>query len=217
MKIHKEGRGSIVFVLFSTALFAYLLSILSTTAAWIGLGLGLLLTVFVTLFFRDPDRNPPADDALIISPADGKVVQFRDIEHHEYIGGPAIQISIFLSVADVHVNRVPATGLIEYAEYFPGKYLVAWKEEASVENERAEFGLIHPSGTKIFFKQITGLLARRIQYDLEVGSDVKRGERFGIMKFGSRMDVIVPANLEIVVSEGDTTIAGESTLAVIKA
>jgi phosphatidylserine decarboxylase len=216
MRINKEGRGTIVFVFFSAALFTYLLSILSMTAAYVMMALGGCLTLFVTFFFRDPDRNPPQDQNLIIAPADGKVVQFVDIEHHEYIGGPAKQISIFLSVMDVHVNRVPASGIIEYAEYFPGKYLVAWKDEASIENERAEFGLKHSSGLKIYFKQITGLLARRIQYDLEVGRSVEAGERFGIMKFGSRMDVIVPSDVELKVSEGDKTRAGESILAVIK-
>ncbi len=216
MRIHREGWSSVLFVLFATALISYLLSYLSLNASYTFLSLGGALTLFVLFFFRDPERNPPEDDTLIIAPADGKVVQIRDIEDHEYVKAPAKQISIFLSISDVHVNRVPASGVIEHAQYHPGKYLVAWKEEASLENERAEFGLLHQSGIRIYFKQITGLVARRISYDLEVGKQVKSGERFGIMKFGSRMDVIVPSDIEIKVSEGDTTRAGESALAVIK-
>ncbi|MCG8373391.1 MAG: phosphatidylserine decarboxylase, partial [Balneolales bacterium] len=140
----------------------------------------------------------------------------KEIEEGIYLKTKATQISIFLSPLDVHVNRNPVSGLLEYVKYHPGKKLMAWDEHASDLNERADFGVKHRSGTKIFFKQITGFLARRIVYHIQEGDDLKVGERFGMMKFGSRMDVIVPENVEIRVKEGDRTRAGESILAEIK-
>ena len=170
------------------------------------------LTIF---FFRDPDRNAPDDENLIISPADGKVVFVKEVEEEVYIKGNATQISIFLSPLNVHVNRNPVSGSLEYVKYHPGEYLMAWTEHASELNERADFGVLHPSQTKIFFRQITGFLARRIVYNIKEGDQLKAGERFGIMKFGSRMDVVVPANVDVKVSAGDTTRAGESIIGVI--
>ena len=172
------------------------------------------LTIF---FFRDPDRDIPVGDELIISPADGKVVFVKEIEESVYIKGKATQISIFLSPLNVHVNRNPVSGDLQYLKYHPGEYLMAWTEHASELNERADFGVLHPSDTKIFFRQITGFLARRIVYNIKEGDELKAGERFGIMKFGSRMDVVVPGNVEIKVKPGDKTVAGESVLGVINA
>lgn len=170
----------------------------------------------VIYFFRDPERIPPSDVNLVISPADGKVVLVKEIEEDVYLNGKATQISIFLSPLNVHVNRNPVSGKLEYLKYHPGKYLMAWDENASVENERADFGVLHPTGTKLFFKQITGFLARRIVYHIKEGDELVAGERFGMMKFGSRMDVIVPGNVEIHVKEGDRTWAGQSVLGEIK-
>lgn len=170
---------------------------------------------FTLYFFRDPDRTPPAEAQRngILAPADGRVVEI--VEEHEplYIEGPATRISIFLSPLDVHVNRVPAAGIIEYAEYRPGEYVVAWHPKASKKNERSEFGLRHPSGTKLVFKQIAGAVARRIEYDIALGETVTAGQRFGIVKFGSRMDVLVPPSVELSVKEGQTVRAGETVLA----
>ncbi len=166
----------------------------------------------VIYFFRDPERVTPEGESLIISPADGKVVLIKEIEEDVYLKSKATQISIFLSPLDVHVNRNPISGKLEYLKYHPGKYLMAWDENASIENERADFGVQHISGTKLFFKQITGFLARRIVYHIKEGDDLIAGERFGMMKFGSRMDVIVPENIEVLVKEGDRTWAGESVI-----
>ncbi len=166
----------------------------------------------VIYFFRDPERTTPEGENLIISPADGVVVQIKEYEEDVYIKGKATQISIFLSPLDVHVNRNPVDGKLEYLKYHPGKYLMAWNEHASELNERADFGVLHPTGTKFFFKQITGFLARRIVYHIKEGDRLKAGERFGMMKFGSRMDVIVPNNVVIKVREGDRTVAGESVI-----
>lgn len=171
------------------------------------------LTIF---FFRDPDRNIPEGEHLIISPADGKVVFVKEINEPVYLKGKATQISIFLSPLNVHVNRNPVSGSLEYLKYHPGEYLMAWTEHASELNERADFGVLHPSDTKIFFRQITGFLARRIVYNIKEGDELKAGERFGIMKFGSRMDVVVPPNVNIKVKPGDKTVAGESVIGEIQ-
>ncbi len=175
-----------------------------------------MLTALTIYFFRDPERTPPEGDDLIISPADGKIVFVKEVEEDVFLQAKATQISIFLSPLNVHVNRNPVSGLLKYVKYHHGEYLMAWTENASELNERADFGVIHSSNTKIFFRQITGFLARRIVYNIKEGDALKAGERFGIMKFGSRMDVVVPPNVEIKVKAGDRTIAGESILGVIK-
>lgn len=174
-----------------------------------------LLVAFILYFFRDPDREITKGDNYVLSPADGKVVQIKEIEEDRYIDGPAIQISIFLSPLNVHVNRVPVSGRLEYLEYEPGIFLAAYDHRASELNERADFGVKHPSGTKIFFRQITGLLARRIVYHIEKGDELKVGNRFGMMKFGSRMDILVPPEVEVNVTEGEKAVAGKTILATI--
>jgi phosphatidylserine decarboxylase len=170
--------------------------------------------VFTLFFFRDPERTPPPDarENDIVAPADGRVVEIVDEEEPLYLKGPAQRISIFLSPLDVHVNRVPARGVIEHAKYRPGDYLVAWHPKASDKNERSEFGLRHPSGTKVLFKQIAGAVARRIEYDLTEGDTVEAGQRFGIVKFGSRMDLLVPPSVNLDVQEGQTVRAGTTVL-----
>lgn len=209
---------------FSTIIVVFLFSILAGIAVSFGpVWLGYIfypalffLCGIILFFFRDPDRNPPEESSLVLSPADGRVVLIQQIEDVEYMGGPATQISIFLSPLDVHVNRIPVSGLLEYVKYFPGKYLMAWEDHASEMNERAHFGVKHKTGTKILFKQITGFLARRIVYHLNEGEQIRAGDRFGIMKFGSRMDVLLPENVKINVQKGNRTVAGETVLAIIE-
>ena len=211
--IAREGYSNIAFVL----IFGIAISVLAGLFIdhWIAYGvyaLSLVLIIFIFFFFRDPDRTTPDDESLIISPADGKVVMVKEVEEDIYLKGKATQISIFLSPLDVHVNRVPASGTIEYVKYHPGVYLMAWDERASSMNERADFGLKLNSGIKIFFRQITGFLARRIVYSITEQDVVKAGSRFGMMKFGSRMDVLVTGEIKVTVQEGDRTVAGESVL-----
>ncbi len=176
---------------------------------------------FTLYFFRDPFRTPPAEAAsggLLLAPADGKVVLVEDdVEEPLYIKGRAKQVSIFLSPLNVHVNRVPADGKVEYVEYVPGEYLVAWHPKASEKNERSILGLVHPSGTKVVFKQIAGAVARRIVYHLKVGDDVKAGERYGIVKFGSRMDVLVPPHVRLDVQMGQKVTAGQTVIGFLPA
>ncbi|MGN8226476.1 phosphatidylserine decarboxylase family protein [Gracilimonas sp. BCB1] len=216
--LSKEGYPTIALVLTVSILvcgFAYyFLDHWFAYVIYAGMGTLSCLTIF---FFRDPDRNIPEDENLIISPADGKVVFVKEVNEEVYLKDRATQISIFLSPLNVHVNRNPVSGSLEYVKYHPGEYLMAWTEHASELNERADFGVLHPSKTKIFFRQITGFLARRIVYNIKEGDEIKAGERFGIMKFGSRMDVVVPGNVEVKVKPGDTTRAGESILGEIKA
>jgi phosphatidylserine decarboxylase len=186
--------------------------------AWLWRGPLLAVAVgslaFTLYFFRDPDRSPPSEarDNGLVAPADGKVVEIVDETDSLYIDGPAQRVSIFLSPLDVHVNRVPARGVIEYEKYRPGDYLVAWHPKASEKNERSELGLRHPSGTKVLFKQIAGAVARRIVYHIGEGDTVAAGQRFGIVKFGSRMDVLVPPHVDLTVEKGEHVTAGETVM-----
>lgn len=213
----RDGYPTMILVTLVTAIVFYLTY--TFIDPWYSYPVYLVFGVIwaiVIYFFRDPDRVTPEGDHLVISPADGKVVLIKEIDEDVYIKGKATQISIFLSPLDVHVNRNPVSGDLEYLKYHPGKYLMAWDENASVENERADFGVLHPSGTKFFFRQITGFLARRIVYHIKEGDKLTAGERFGMMKFGSRMDVIVPENVTVSVKEGERTWAGQSVLGEIK-
>lgn len=215
--IAREGYSNIAFVLLLSIGISVLAGLyINHWIAYLIYAIALLLVIFIFFFFRDPDRVTPEDDSLIISPADGKVVMVKEVEEDIYIKGKATQISIFLSPMNVHINRVPASGTIEYVKYHPGVYLMAWDERASSMNERADFGLKLNSGLKIFFRQITGFLARRIVYSITETDRVKAGSRFGMMKFGSRMDVLVPEEVQVMVREGDHTVAGESILGKIE-
>jgi len=169
---------------------------------------------FTLYFFRDPERTTPPDarETGLVAPADGRVVAIVEEKDSLYLDGPAKRVSIFLSPLDVHVNRVPARGVIEYERYRPGDYLVAWHPKASEKNERSELGLRHPSGTKVLFKQIAGAVARRIEYHIGEGDTVAAGQRFGIVKFGSRMDVLVPPHVRLDVEEGQHVTAGETVM-----
>ena len=213
----REGYLTMALVTVVSAVIIYVtLTFLHHWISYLIVPTDFILWAIVIYFFRDPERTPPEGDNLIISPADGKVVLIKEIEENIYLKGSATQISIFLSPLDVHVNRNPISGKLEYLKYHPGKYLMAWDENASNLNERADFGVLHSSGTKLFFKQITGFLARRIVYHIKEGDHLVVGERFGMMKFGSRMDIIVPDNVEISVKVGDRTWAGTSILGTIK-
>ncbi|REL38204.1 phosphatidylserine decarboxylase family protein [Rhodohalobacter sp. SW132] len=214
--IAKDGYSTIVVVAIFSIVVAFGASYLPNLISIIIYILLFILFGLTVYFFRDPERVTPDDENLIISPADGKVVLIKEAKENEYLNQNVTQVSIFLSPLNVHVNRVPISGTVEYVRYSPGKYLMAWEDHASEENERAHFGVVHPSGVKILFKQITGFLARRIVYRLEEGNEITAGERFGIMKFGSRMDLLLPDNVEILVKKGEKTVAGESVIGRIR-
>lgn len=212
----KEGFPTIIVVFVFSIVVGYAVSFAPNWVGFLIYPFLIALCALILYFFRDPDRITPSDPNLVISPADGKVVLIQRIEEPEYLHSTVTQISIFLSPLNVHVNRNPVNGKLEYLKYYPGKYLMAWDESASEMNERAHFGVKHSSNTKFLYKQITGFLARRIVYHTKEGDNLIAGERFGIMKFGSRMDILVPDQCEIKVKQGDSTIAGETILAVIK-
>ncbi|MEX2573428.1 MAG: phosphatidylserine decarboxylase family protein [Balneolaceae bacterium] len=212
-----EGYSSITAVLLFSGLVAWAVSFLDHWSVYLIYLLLISLCGLIIFFFRDPERKTPDDPFLIVSPADGRIVLVKESDEPSYLKQKVTQISIFLSPLDVHVNRVPVSGKLEYLEYFPGTYLMAWEDHASELNERAHFGVRHSSGVKMMFKQITGFLARRIVFHIKEGEELHAGQRFGIMKFGSRMDLLLPAEVQIDVREGDRTVAGETILGRIPA
>lgn len=173
-----------------------------------------LVLVFVLAFFRDPDRTPPKGDSLVIAPADGRVVGIKDVEEHEYMKSTCVQLSIFMSPFDVHVNRFPISGTVAYFKHIPGTYLVAFDDKSSERNERTHIAIENRT-TRVFFKQIAGFIARRIVTSVRVGDNAAAGDRFGMIRFGSRVDVIVPKDCDVKVKIGDRTVAGETVLAVV--
>ena len=171
----------------------------------------LFFLIFSMNFFRDPERTAPQQDNVVVSPADGRVLFVKEVLDNKFINDKATQISIFMSPIDVHVNRIPIDGRVEYLKYYEGDYVAAFEDKASERNERAEFGIMSKYG-KVFFTQVAGFIARRIIYEIKEGDEVKIGERFGMIKFGSRVDVVVPGNWESKVKKNDRVIAGETVL-----
>jgi phosphatidylserine decarboxylase len=173
--------------------------------------LSVVLLIFTLSFFRDPDRKSPGKDNVVVSPADGRILFVKEVDDNKYIKEKAKQISIFMSPLNVHVNRIPIDGKVEYLKYHHGKYLAAFEDKASEVNERSEFGIISKYG-KVFFTQVAGFVARRIVYEIKQGDSVHQGDRFGMIKFGSRVDVIVPFNWHEKVKKDDKVTAGETIL-----
>jgi phosphatidylserine decarboxylase len=170
-----------------------------------------LICLFNFYFFRDPQRSIPAGDDLILSPADGKVVLIEEVEESEFLKEKVTRVSIFLSVFNVHVNRVPVTGRVSYLKYIEGKFFVAFADKASEQNEQSIIGIEHARG-KVLFKQIAGIIARRIVYHLKIGDQVSAGQRFGMIRYGSRVDVYFPKNTTIRVKLNDMVTGGETVL-----
>jgi phosphatidylserine decarboxylase len=168
---------------------------------------------FVCYFFRDPERKPPAGGNLVLSPADGTVTHIEDVDNAPYVGGPAKKVSIFMSLFSVHVNRAPVAGVVEFVEHHDGKYLHAGTPEAIAQNENQLLGISNEKG-KFLVKQISGVVARRIVCAAKPGDKLGAGERFGMIKFGSRLEVYVPKSVawEVRVKVGDKTRAGETVL-----
>lgn len=174
--------------------------------------IGIVFLGFTLNFFRDPERKTPTGNNLIISPADGKIISIIETYDDEYLKSQCIRIAIFMSPLNVHVNRIPISGNVEYLKYYPGKYLVAFEEKSSLNNERMSIGVNSKFG-KIKFTQIAGFVARRIVTDLKLNQEVKSGERFGMIKFGSRVDVFIPINAKVKVQLNQKVFAGETILA----
>ena len=216
----KYGTNNIVIMLGIGIIF--IIGGLFINRLWVSLILeilGILLIAFTLWFFRDPERKIPEsaknDNSIVLSPADGKIVEIVDEKENIFIKDKCIRISIFLSPLDVHVNRSPVTGKIEYFRYHPGEYLVAWHPKSSEKNEQTHIGVVNEYG-KIFFKQIVGVLARRLVWDIKEGDSLKAGQRFGMMKFGSRMDISISPNSEINIKVADKVTAGITQIAKLK-
>ncbi|HEY5382760.1 MAG TPA: phosphatidylserine decarboxylase [Acidobacteriaceae bacterium] len=173
--------------------------------------LPLLLAAFFLWFFRDPNRRIPAGEGVIVSPADGKV---EEADWIETTAGSRVRVAIFLNVFDVHVNRVPAEGVVTLVEYREGQFLSALKPESAIHNEQT-LVTIDAGNYSVSFKQIAGVLARRIVCRLQAGERVERGQRMGMIKFGSRVDVLLPASVELRVKAGDRVKGGSSVLGVV--
>jgi len=171
-----------------------------------------LLTLFTTFFFRDPPRTVDVKPNILVAPADGRIVAIDTVPNHLFIGGEAVKISIFLSVLDVHINRVPTAGKIDFVNYNPGKFLAAYKDKASEVNEQTEIGMTAESGHKLVFKQIAGLIARRIVCHLHENDTVQTGEKFGMIKYGSRTDLIIPFDSRLEIKMNDQVYAGETVV-----
>lgn len=174
--------------------------------------LGLLVTGFICWFFRDPDRLVPTGEGLVVSPADGKIIRVEPVSETPFFPGPCIRISIFMSVFNVHVNRIPHEGVIRNVDYHPGKFFSANLDKASADNERNALLLEAPNGNSVGFVQIAGLIARRIICRVQPGDSLDRGQRFGMICFGSRLDVYLPEHTEIKIKKGDIVQAGTTVL-----
>jgi phosphatidylserine decarboxylase len=210
LRIHPDGWP---YIAVAVALNALMFAL----AGWFGLLLA-PVTVWCIAFFRDPDRTTPPGEGLIVSPADGIMLPVVEAQAPAELGmGPdrRTRLSIFMNVFNVHVNRVPADGTVTALAYHPGKFINASFDKASEDNERMAMRLKLAEGPEIAVVQIAGLVARRIRCDLRQGEHVRRGARFGIIRFGSRLDVYLPAGFEIAVKKGQNVKAGETVLAMV--
>jgi phosphatidylserine decarboxylase len=177
----------------------------------VALGL-LVVAIWVAYFFRDPERSGERGDRVVVAPADGKVVMISEVDEPAFIHGRATRVSIFMNVLDVHVNRYPVTGTVRYVHYSPGKFLNAATDKSSLDNEQMSIGL--ESGPyRILVRQIAGLIARRIVTYSREGDRAEQGERFGIIRFGSRVDVFMPTSSVVRVRLGELTVAGTTVIA----
>ena len=212
MRVAKEG---VPFIVISDVIaLAAVFGAVWTHSAWLA-GLAAILVIvagWVIYFFRDPDRDGARGERLVISPADGKIVMITEVHEPAFIRGPAIRISVFMNIFSVHVNRYPVSGDVRYTHYNPGKFLNAAVEKASLENEQSSVGIESPIG-RVVVRQIAGLIARRILTYSRDGDRASQGARFGIIRFGSRVDVFVPTSCAATVRVGEQVFAGLTVLA----
>lgn len=218
MTIHKEGRALLLFLFIILLALnigvIYLYPTHSVIQSTVVLG-SILIFLIILQFFRNPKITPTANEKHVLAPADGKVVVIEEVMENEYFKENRKQISIFMSPINVHVNRNPVSGIIKYFKYHPGQYLVAWHPKSSTDNERTTFVIEMTNGVEVLFRQIAGALARRIKWYIKEGDKVSQGEEFGFIKFGSRVDIILPLQAEVKVSVGDKTIGGTTIIATL--
>lgn len=217
MTIHKEGYSFLTNLLLSLVVINFIFAALVSSAnPWKPVVPVLSAIIFLLFlqFFRKPALKPKIDAECILAPADGRIVVVEEVEEKEWLNQRCIQISIFMSPINVHSNRHPVSGTVRHYSYHPGKYLMAWNPKSSEKNERTELVYQMPDGKKILVRQIAGFLARRIICYTAEGDSAKQGEEFGFIKFGSRLDVLVPAEgTEVAASTGTSVKAGLTALA----
>mgnify|MGYP000948114700 FL=1 len=204
MKLARDGIPTVTFLVLATAAFAFVSPVPAAVMA--------VLAAFVVWFYRDPDRTAPEGDGLFVSPADGRVVEISEAEHP--FTGPSVKVGIFMNVFSVHVNRAPCMGRVDYLEYVPGKKIAAFAPKASEVNERNLVGLSTPYGP-VLMVQIAGLLARRIVCRLRRGEVLEAGQRYGMIRLGSRVDIYLPKDVRLLTKHGDKVYAGISSLGVM--
>lgn len=200
MTIHKEGYTtialSLLFIFVLNAFIDYRYADI-TWLRWIVYILSFALFITVLQFFRNPSRSFTTGKNLVICPADGKVVVIEETTENEYFKDKRLQVSIFMSPVNVHINRNPIAGVVKFFKYHPGKYLAAWNPKSSTENERTTVVVAHESGTEVLFRQIAGALARRIVWYVKEGDVVEQSKEFGFIKFGSRVDIFLPVGTKV--------------------
>lgn len=209
------AKDAWMFIIPGIILIAFLIILATRFNSYVALGLSMffaVLTLFVAFFFRDPERITPEEPLVLVSPADGTILSIDSLPNFQHINGPAIKISIFLSVFNVHINRSPAAGVLDYVKYNPGEFFKAFEPKASEKNEQTELGMTTTSGHKIVFKQIAGIIARRIVCQVNDNDTLAAGERIGLIRFGSRMDLIFPQDSKVSVSVGDKVVGGETIM-----
>jgi phosphatidylserine decarboxylase len=211
MKIHYEGHRLLGYALLTLILLNLLTQEFATAALSFSLGFSIGVLAFISWFFRSPQRMiEEEDEQYIYAPADGRVVVMEEVEDHEYFCAMRLQISIFMSITDVHLNRVPVSGKVVYHRYHPGRYRVAWHPKASLENERSTV-VIHNGEAEILLRQIAGAVARRIRTYAAEGMEVLQGAELGFIKFGSRLDILLPLDAEVEIRRGQK-VTGNKTL-----
>ena len=204
MKLARDGIPTITFLVLASAAFALVSPVPAVVMA--------VLAVLVIWFYRDPDRTAPEEDGLFVSPTDGRVVEISEAEHP--FTGPSVKVGIFMNVLSVHVNRAPCMGRVDYLEYVPGRKIAAFAPKASEVNERNLVGLSTPYGP-VLMVQIAGLLARRIVCRLRRGEVLEAGQRYGMIRLGSRVDIYLPKDVRLTIKHGDKVRAGISSLGVM--
>ena len=215
MTIHKEGYTSLaltVLLIFIANALVHYYAPDTEWLRWLVYLISFILFITILQFFRSPSRKWSQNDQHIICPADGKVVVIEETVESEYFKDKRLQVSIFMSPVNVHVNRNPISGIVKFVKYHKGKYLVAWDPKSSTDNERTTIVIESKSGVPVLFRQIAGALARRIVWYVKEGDEVKQGEQFGFIKFGSRVDVFLPIGTKINVKLGDVVKGGITVL-----
>jgi phosphatidylserine decarboxylase len=215
MKFHKEGYASLFLVLVFGAIIIFIAHYFFPAMAlahWFAYVLSVFLTIVILQFFRHPTRNFTLNDDLVIAPADGKVVVIEETEESEYFKDKRLQVSIFMSPLNVHVNRYPIAGMVSFFKYHPGKFLAAWEPKSSTDNERTTVVVKNKKGVEILFRQIAGALARRIVWYCKEGDTAQQCSEMGFIKFGSRVDLFLPLDTKLQVKIGDTVKGSQSVI-----